>query len=91
MDIAGVIILGRILLGSVDKTTGKPAVLDAWRSNGAVTTPTNGQTYDTPVTTNPWAVLTGEGARDVEYTVVIDPESLAAYQEREATLKALRG
>ena len=88
MDIAGVIILGRILLGSVDKTTGKPAVLDAWRVNGSV----NGQTtYETPITTNPWDVLTGAGARDVEYTVVIDPESLAAYQEREATLKALRG
>ena len=91
MDIAGVIILGRILLGSVDRTTGKPAILDAWRSNGSVNGIETPQTYETPITTNPWDVLTGAGARDVEYTVVIDPESLAAYQEREATLKALRG
>ena len=43
------------------------------------------------VTSNPWDVLTQSGARDVTYTVTVDPESLAAYRERERTLRALRG
>jgi len=41
-------------------------------------------------TTNPWAVLTGQGARDVTYTVTLDPADVAAYRERERVNKALR-
>ena len=40
--------------------------------------------------TNPWAVLTGQGARDVTYTVTLDPADVAAYRERERVNKALR-
>ena len=42
------------------------------------------------VMTNPWDVLTQSGARDVTYVVDVDPETVAAYQERQRTLKALR-
>ena len=42
------------------------------------------------VTTSPWDVLTGQGARDVDYVVTIDPASLEAYRFREKILRALR-
>lgn len=37
-----------------------------------------------------WDVLTGRGARDVTYTVKVDPADVAAYRERERVNKALR-
>ena len=40
---------------------------------------------------DPWSVLTQSGARDVTYTVEVDPEMVAAYRERERVLRALRG
>jgi len=38
-----------------------------------------------------WEILTMEGVRDVNYGIDIDPDSLEAYRQREAQLKALRG
>jgi len=43
------------------------------------------------VIASPWDVLTKYGANDVTYTVDVDPETLAAYRERERRLRALRG
>jgi len=39
---------------------------------------------------NPWDVLTGAGARDVTYTVTLDPSDVAAYRERERVNRLLR-
>ena len=53
---------------------------------------TSETTYQTPTeTTNPWDILTGAGARDVDYVVTLDPAEVEAYRQREATLRALRG
>ena len=41
-------------------------------------------------TTTGWEILTGQGARDVTYTVNLDPADVAAYRERERVNKALR-
>ena len=49
-----------------------------------------GVTSDSGQVMNPWDVLTQAGARDVTYVVDVDPETVAAYQERLRTLKALR-
>ena len=49
-----------------------------------------GVTSDSREVMNPWDVLTQSGARDVTYVVDVDPETVAAYQERQRTLKALR-
>ena len=54
------------------------------------TTPsTNGAIIPTPETTG-WEILTGQGARDVEYVVNISPEDQAAYREQEKIKQALR-
>ena len=49
----------------------------------------NGVVAPTPTTTG-WEVLTGAGARDVEYVVNISPEDQAAYREQEKIKQALR-
>ena len=51
-------------------------LLDSDAVNGGVTTG--------------WEALTGQGARDVDYVVTIDPASLEAYRFREKILRALR-
>jgi len=56
-------------------------LLDSNAINGGVTTDSG----------SVWDVLTGAGVRDVTYTIITDPESLAEYRLREKTLKALRG
>jgi hypothetical protein len=43
-----------------------------------------------PPSTTGWEVLTGEGVRDVEYVVGIDPEALSAWQEEQRTREILR-
>jgi hypothetical protein len=49
-----------------------------------------GLTTETPPTTTGWEVLTGEGARDVDYDVGIDPEARSAWQEEQERKKAMR-
>ena len=49
-----------------------------------------GLTTKTPPSTTGWEILTGEGVRDVEYVVGIDPEALSAWQEEQRVIEALR-
>ena len=58
--------------------------LDPDAVNGGVTSD-SGQ-----VVTNGWSRLAMQGAKDVTYIVDVDPAVVAAYQERERTLRALR-
>ena len=39
---------------------------------------------------NGWSRLAMQGVKDVTFTVDVDPAVVAAYQERERTLRALR-
>ena len=93
LGFAGLVIAASLLADILKKGGGngsKPAVIDVWRADIPTTTTTT--TYQTPTeTTNPWDILTGAGARDVDYVVTLDPAEVEAYRQREATLRALRG
>jgi len=45
---------------------------------------------DSKPTTTGWEVLTGAGVRDIEYTINLDPEKVAAWREKQAAIQALR-
>lgn len=90
---AGIVIAASLLAEILKKggvNGARPAVIDVWRADIPTTTTTTPATYETPTTTG-WEILTGEGARDVDYVVTIDPAEYAAYLERERTLRLLRG
>ena len=53
------------------------------------TTAVNGVVAPTTGTTG-WEILTGAGARDVEYVIDISPEDQAAFREQEKIKQALR-
>ena len=97
LGFAGIVIAASLLSEILRKggvNGSKPAMIDAWRGqNGANGTVTPSETtYQTPTeTTNPWDILTGAGARDVDYVITLDPAEVQAYRDREATLRALRG
>jgi len=93
LGFAGIVIAASLLAEILKKGGGngsKPAVIDVWRADIPTTT-TMPATYETPITTTGWEILTGEGARDVDYVVTLDPAAVEEYRQREATLRALRG
>ena len=45
---------------------------------------------DSKPTTTGWEVLTVAGVRDIEYTINLDPEKVAAWREKQAAIQALR-
>jgi hypothetical protein len=50
----------------------------------------SGLTTEAPPSTTGWEVLTGEGVRDVDYVVGIDPEARSAWQAEQERKKAMR-
>ena len=81
----GPLLFGK-LNGSTPPSTGKGWSRFARSGQRQVSSPKPVQEWST----ESWAVLTGQGARDQTYVVNVTPAEAAAYKESERVKKALR-